>query len=460
MAKYRDRFITGGVEHGLSKKLAIDVFELIERFAGYGFNKAHSAAYAVIAAQTAYLKANHHVEFMAALLSSEIGNTDKIVSNVAECRRARIPVLPPDANRSRLEFSVEPQADGSAAVRFGLGAVKNAGESAVRAIVAARDNRADAAFASLEAMCEAIDWSIISRRVLESLAKCGALDCFGPRSRVLAALPAAIAAGQRNQKAIAKGQIGLFDLGDLPAPIPGGTGLPPAPELPQRDLLTWEKELLGLYMSAHPLSDVLATQPRSSGSGRLLDIEGILQRTAGDKVRLIAMVVNARRIGTKKGRTMAIVELEDLTGSIELVAFPDTFERTNELWASDAILLIEAKLDRRGESFQLICETATAELPIEGVQAPPRRTIRLRLPVSKDVWADIQVMHRLDAVFQRHEGEDRLILQLPGRDSRLLQLRCGGRHLNWSQLLEAELTEILGPGQVELYQPELEAVAS
>lgn len=460
MAKYRDRFISGGIEHGLPKKLALDIFELIERFAGYGFNKAHSAAYAVIAAQTAYLKANHHVEFMAALLSSEIGNSEKIVSNVAECRRAGIPVLPPDVNRSTLQFGVEARGEGPPAVRFGLGAVKNAGEGAVRAIVAARAEQADDTFASLDSLCDAVDWTVVSRRVLESLAKCGALDCFGSRSRVLAALEPAIASGQRKQKASAKGQIGLFDVGGAVAAATSVVRLPAAPELPPRDLLTWEKELLGLYMSAHPLTDVLAAQQANPAIGRLLEIGGIRERAPGEKVRFIAMVVNARRITTKQGRTMAIVELEDLTGGMELVAFPDTYERTADLWQSDAIVLIEAKLDRRGESLQLICETATSELPACEPVPRPRRTVHVHLPATTDPWADVQVMHRLDAVFRRHEGEDHLVLHLPRRGAPAIALRSRGRCLDWSPLLEAELGEALAGGRVEVDEPRLVVLAS
>lgn len=460
MAKYRDRFVSGGVEHGLDKKLAGDIFDLIERFAGYGFNKAHSAAYAVIAAQTAYLKANHHVEFMAALLSSEIGNTDKIVSNAAECRRAMIPLLPPDVNRSGLEFSVEQLEDGQKAVRFGLGAVKNAGEGAIRAILAARTDQPNGEFASLDAMCDEIDWSSVNRRVLDSLAKCGALDCFGPRPDVLGALESAIAAGQRKQKASAKGQIGLFDFGgDAPAAA-GPVVLPKGPDIPQRDLLAWEKELLGLYMSDHPLSDVLARMPRDPRQGRLSQLGDLAERTPGEKVRLVAMVVNARRIPTKNGRTMAILELEDLTGTMELVAFPDTYERTTELWVNDAILLIEAKLDRRGEALQLICETATNELPAGGPAPAHRRTVTVRLPRTSDVYADIQVMHRLDSVFQRHEGDDLVILRLPRGRGPDVFLRCDMRSLEWSQLLAAELAEVLGPDAVRVDEPALLELAS
>ena len=460
MAKYRDRFIAGGVDHGLTKKTAGDIFDMIERFAGYGFNKAHSAAYAVIAAQTAYLKANHHVEFMAALLSTEIGNTEKIISNAAECRRAGIPILPPDINRSDLEFSVESLPDGGKAVRFGLGAVKNAGESAVRAILAARAAQPNGVFASLDALCEEVDWSAVNRRVLESMAKCGALDCFGPRSRVIAALERCIAAGQRKQKASAKGQIGLFDVGSIQVETTESSELPPAPDLPTKELLTWEKELLGLYMSSHPLAGVVEQLTRNRSLGHLSQISDLAGRTPGEKVRLVGMVTAVRRVTTKSNRTMAIAEVEDLTGKIELVAFPDTFERTGEQLVADAILLIEAKLDRRNETLQLICETASTDLPAAPVASVPTRTVHVMLPVSPDVWADIQVMHRLDTVFRRHDGDDQVILHLPVGPGREVLLRPRGRLVAWGPLLEAELREVLGAERIDVDDALLDALAS
>jgi DNA polymerase-3 subunit alpha len=173
------------------------------------------------------------------------------------------------------------------------------------------------------------------------------------------------------------------------------------------------------------------------------------------------MVVNSRRIATKNGRTMAIVELEDLTGSMELVAFPDTYERTSEIWVADAIVLVEAKLDRRGEALQLICEAATTELPVTPSAVPDsRRTLQIRLPMTADVWADIQIMHRLDAIFRRHEGDDLVVLRLPGPDRRDAWLRCRRRGLEWTPLLAAELTEALGPDRVTVVEGKVLELAS
>ena len=187
MVKYRDRFVDGCATNDIDKKLALDIFEMMERFAGYGFVKSHSAAYGVITAQTAYLKANFPVEFMAALMSTEMGSTEKTVFNVVECRRAGIALLPPDANESLLDFSVE-QHDGKSAIRFGLGAVKNVGVGAVESIIEARSDAPEGRFASLEAFCDAVDWTAVNKRVMECLAKVGALNCFGERAAILASL--------------------------------------------------------------------------------------------------------------------------------------------------------------------------------------------------------------------------------------------------------------------------------
>ncbi len=454
MAKYRDRFVAGCTGRGIAKDLSRDIFDMIERFAGYGFNKAHSAAYAVIAAQTAYLKANHPVEFMAALLSADIGNSEKLVPSVVECRRAGIAVLPPDVNRSDLEFDVEARDDGAQAVRFGLAAVKNVGEGAVRAILAARAKQEGSAFDSLDGFCDAVDWSVVNRRVAESLAKCGALDAFGPRPQLLAALDGAIDAAQRRQKASARGQIALF--GDTAAP--SGPALAPAPVGPSphpgapvdRELLAWEKELLGFYVSAHPLQSVIGSAP-ANGNGRS-QIVDLAARPPGGMVKLVAMICGVRRVTTKTNRTMAILQLEDLTGTIELVAFPDCYERHASLWQEDAILEIDAKLELRGEGLQLVCERASGEVAAP-VASVPRRLIRVRLPASADVWTDIEVMQRIDAALRRFDGDEALVLHVPRADGSEAVLSSRSRLVEWGDDLRLELEQIVGVGRISVEAP-------
>lgn len=447
MAKYRDRFVDGAAEKGIARGLSGDIFDLIERFAGYGFNKAHSAAYAVIAAQTAYLKANYPVEFMAALLSSEIGNTDKLVSNAAECRRAGIPVLPPDINRSGLEFTVEADGHGVPGVRWGLSAVKNAGENAVRSIIAARAELPDGAFANLDEFCEEVDWTTVNKRVVESLAKCGALDTFGPRGSVIAALETVVSAGQKRQKASSRGQISLFGAGE--SERVAATPLPPA-TVTGRELLTWEKELLGLYMSDHPLGHVFGPgSPMPRGITPVIDLD---QRVGTGPAKVVVMVTSIRRITTKSNRTMAIAEVEDLTGSVELVLFPESYDRFGAAIVPDAILEITAKVERRNEALQLVCESIANEISLPAAPSAPVRTVHVRLAASSDQWQDVSLMNRVAAALREFDGDDVLVLHVP-TERGLVSLRSRSRKVHWCDELTAVLADIPGVAAVSLEDP-------
>ncbi len=441
MAKYRDRFVSGCGERAIGKRLATDVFAMIERFAGYGFPKAHSAAYAVIAAQTAYLKANHPVEFMAALLSSELGNTDRIVSLLAECRRAGIPVLPPCINRSQVEFGVEPQADSTAAVRFGLAAVKNVGETAVRTIVEQRGGEQSRAFSNLGAFCDAVDWSVVNRRAVESLAKAGAFDDIGARRVVIDSLEGAIAAAQKRQRATARGQMDLFGVAapDVqlaePAPSPS--------QASSREMLEWEKELLGTYMSDHPLTEVYRAALASPNGQSVCEVAQLDARSVGSSVRLLAMVASVRRIVTKSNRTMAVAVLEDLSGRVEMVLFPDAFDRFSDMVNEGAILDFRGRLDRRHESLQIICESVVRDLPVASNEVLPD-TIVVRFGVGSDSWAEIRTMQQVDEILKRHEGSCPVVVEIPVDRDSLRHLKSGNRCVEWSSQLESELRAVRG----------------
>ena len=425
---------------------------MIERFAGYGFNKAHSAAYAVIAAQTAYMKANHPVEFMAALLSTEIGNTDKIVFNAVECKKSSIEVLPPDINRSDWEFEVEETSPGTFAVRFGLGAVKNAGEGAIRSIVAARRALPNQTFSDLDHFCDAIDWKVINRRAVESLAKCGALDCLGTRSAILTRLEPAIVAAQARQKASAKGQIGMFDIvGSGSAMLTAPTTQPvDAPAIPSSQLLAWEKELLGVYLSDHPLSEII-------GSGQIRGNTLIVElpdRTPGSKVKIVGMVAGIRRITTRTNRTMAIVDLEDLTGNIELVMFPDCYDQHGEVLESGAILEVTAKLELRNEQLQLVCESATDQLTMAEAKPTSSRTVHVRLRTTGNYWDDVGIMNDVIAILRRHEGDDDVHVYLPVAGDWVV-FRSRSYRVDWNDVLAAELKRQLGSEHVRFEERRL-----
>jgi DNA polymerase III subunit alpha len=441
MAKYRDRFVSGCQERGIEKRLAVDIFAMIERFAGYGFNKAHSAAYAVIAAQTAYLKAHFPVEFMAALLSAEIGNADRIVSLMAECRRAGILVLPPNINRSGLEFGVESTEQGEAAVRFGLAAVKNVGEAAVRSILARRAEQRDGVFASLSALCEAIDWSTTNKRAVESLAKAGALDDLGSRGTVLGALEGAIQSAQKRQRASAKGQMDLFGNAieeSAPAYVET-TG-----SATSREMLEWEKELLGIYMSDHPLTEVWKAARRTAEASVYSEIAQFEQRTLGNQVRLLAMVANVRRITTKANRTMAVAVCEDLSGRVDVVLFPDSFERFGAELADGAILDIRGKLERRGEAFQVVCEALTADLPVAREPEIEPDVVVIRLGRGLDHWSEVRSMQRIDEILQHYEGPQPIVFEVSAGGAAYRHLRSRSRRVEWSAGLQRDLMAVSG----------------
>ena len=458
MAKYRDRFVSGCTERGIAKRLGNDIFAMIERFAGYGFPKAHSAAYAVIAAQTAYLKANHPVEFMAALLSSELGNTDRIVSLLAECRRAGITVLPPSINASAVEFGVEQREGAAAAVRFGLAAVKNVGEAAVGMIVERRSAEPECRFSSLGSLCEALDWSAVNRRALESLAKAGALDELGDRGAIVNSLEAVIGAAQMRQRASARGQMGLFG-GEAASQALADPPLAPSTAT-AREILEWEKELLGTYMSDHPLAEVLRNALGIPGAQPVCEAGQLESRAVGTAVRLLAMVASVRRIVTKANRTMAVAVFEDLSGRVDVVLFPEAFERHGESVKEGAILDVRGRVDRRGEAIQIVCESIVTDLPVALVGEEEPDTIVIRFEAGDDQWTEIRCMQEVDQILQRHEGSSPVVIEIPEAPNPVRRLRSRSRRVTWSESLEAELRAVRGVVCADVLSVDLARLAS
>ncbi|MGH2616286.1 MAG: DNA polymerase III subunit alpha [Thermomicrobiales bacterium] len=457
MVKYRGRFVTGCTERGIGKRLAADIFAMIERFAGYGFPKAHSAAYAVIAAQTAYLKANFPIEFMAALLSSELGNTDRIVALLAECRRAEITVLPPCINKSGVEFGVEELDGQTAAVRFGLAAVKNVGESAVQSIVQRRLDEPGQTFESLSALCDAIDWAALNRRAIESLAKAGAMDGLGDRGGILATLESAIAAAQKRQRAAARGQMDLFGGSQADRSVPARIE---DSDVNPRQLLEWEKELLGTYLSDHPLSDILKELMKTSEGATVCEAAQLETRGVGTQVRMLAMLASVRRITTKSNRSMAVAVLEDLSGRVDLVLFPDVCDRFGGELNEGAILDVRGRLDRRGESLQIICESIASDLPGPKEQEAEPDAVLVRFGVAADSWAEIRSMQQVDEILQRYEGANPVIVEVPmGRDG-ARQMRSRNRQVEWSSELAAELRAVSGVVAAEIFLADSVRLAS
>jgi DNA polymerase III subunit alpha len=372
-----------------------------------------------------------------------MGNTEKTVFNVAECRRASITVLAPDIKKSSVEFGVEHAEDGKQAVRFGLGAVKNVGVGAVGGIVAKRAAQDGAAFSTLDAFCDAVDWSSTNKRVVESLTKAGALDTFGERAAVLAGLERCVASAQQRQKAAARGQMDLFGMVANASMAEATSSLPDVPAADNKQILEWEKELLGLYLSSHPLISIVGNGVPNG----FVQIVDVAERSVNERVKLIGMVTGVRRITTRTNRTMAIVEFEDLTGTIETVAFPDTFEQCSDQLEPDAILALNGKIDERGDNRQLIIESVTSSLPEFRIKPKHRPTVLIELPRTGDYWADVAVMQRVDDVLRRHEGEADVVLLVPGKNG-LRRLRSRSRQVYWSPEVVDALHEIVGEGKV------------
>jgi DNA polymerase-3 subunit alpha len=239
--------------------------------------------------------------------------------------------------------------------------------------------------------------------------------------------------------------MGLFELGATAAGTPRALAKVDAPEVPRRQLLAWEKELIGTFLSDHPLNE-LFDGGAPGGFAQIVELE---HRASGASIRMIGLVTSVRRVSTRTNRTMAIVELEDLTGTIDLVAFPDCYDRFATLFEVDTILEIVAKVDRRGDQLQLICESASCDISLKPKVSRPRRALHLQLPFSHDVWNDIRVMQSIDEILKRYEGDDSVIIHLQTTDQPIV-LRSRSRLIEWSDALVGELGGILGPGGVEL----------
>ncbi len=327
MAEERGKFVAGAEKtNGIGEKLANQIFEKIEMFAGYGFNKSHSACYGHISYWTAWLKANHPVEFMAALLSNEIHNTDKISVFVSECHRMGIEILPPDLNASRLRFTPEIMLNGNKGIRYGLAAIKNCGEGAMAAAIAERD--ANGKFASLEDFSTRLDSKVVNKRILENLVKAGALDWTGEtRAGMFGRLEQVVASASSSQKDKASGQVSLFDAMEFAAPpqsAKSSANETPVQEWSKDDRLAHEKELLGFYVTGHPL-DKFRGVIDSDRYQRLGLIEDLQIENPRDRFPFAGMVRSLEAKTTKTGKPFGVLILEDFTGSAEIMLWGETF---------------------------------------------------------------------------------------------------------------------------------------
>jgi len=349
MKKQKEKFIEGCVKNGLMRGKAEDIFNLIEPFAGYGFNKAHAACYATIAYETAYLKANYPVEFMTAVLTAESrANTgpardEKIASMVAECRRTGLTLLPPDINKSDVEFTIE-----EGKIRFGLSAVKNVGTAAIESILAARKV---GRFVSLSDVVSRVDTSKVNKKTFESLIKTGSMDAFGTRASMMEGFVQLLEQSHKHKKDIASGQVGLF--AEHEAHHVFSDTLPDIAEFTQPELLSFEKELLGFYLTTHPLEP----HKKALAAKSFTQISQLSSGRIGERVAIAGIIVNIKKIVTKAGNhEMAFARVEDLTGMIEVVVFPRIYAATSDLWKTDKVVELTGKVDQKDERLTILVD--------------------------------------------------------------------------------------------------------
>ncbi len=409
MADHRLRFIEGAKKVGVDTKAARKLFMLIEKFGGYGFNKSHSAAYAMIAYQTAYLKAHYPVQFMAALLTQDMGNQDKTIKNIAECRGMGIEILPPDINESQADFSVV-----GGKIRFGLAAVKNVGMKAVESIIEERDRHGP--FRDLLGFSKGVEGSKVNRRVLEGLIQCGAFDFMGVyRSRLFAGLDDVFKFCGANRD---PNQLNMFNSLDL---TNGGSGgaleLPDIAEWDEKERLARERESLGFYITGHPL-DGFSTEIERVATCAVQDLPGQKDKS---QVKVAGLVEGLKVKRTRRGDKMALFNLEDLTGSIEVILFPEVFNRSLPLLTSDRPLLVNGNIETGDNSAKIIAQEIVT---LDSIRQKDIRAVELRL---KEERISREVLKALRDIVFRYPGECGLLFNVDMSDGKAVAISAHDR---------------------------------
>ncbi len=449
-------FIKGCIENGLTREKAEELFEIIRRFGGYGFNKAHSSRYAIVAYQTAYLKRYYPVEFMAALLTFEMGNSDKVVEYITEARRMGIEVKPPDINASGNDFTVVYEEDNEKGIiRFGLAAVKGVGAKAVEAIIEAREKKGK--FKSIFDFCQRVDLRSVNRAVIEALIKCGAFDSTGNKRKAMCdALERAIEFASQVQKDAQAGQLSFFETFEEQADE--DTEELPEEEWSESELLTFEKQTLGFYVSSHPLAqfDELLKQYATTDTAHLAELNDGDEIIIGGLIEKVRFVNVKARNGKSNGkgngnngqsqmRKMAIATLEDLSGKVELVIFPDDYERLAETIQIDILVFVRGRVDRRREEPSV---RVTDIYPIE--QGPEQLSSDCIIQLNA-IGLDTSVIEKLSEISKRHRGHCKLMFSIKTSDGHIVTVRAADNFCikPSSQFIE-EINSLLGPGHIKL----------
>ena len=462
MKKEEKNFIARADKKGVPREIAKEVFTLIKPFAGYAFNKAHSVSYALIAYRTAYLKANYPIEYMTAFLNTYWDNMDKVRSGVAECRRLGIQVLPPDVNTSQAEFAIG-KGNGKA-IYFGLSAIKNVGASPVSYILSARDQ--GVAFKSIEDFCHRTDLRNINKKVLESLIKTGAFDSLGNRKALLESIDKIVSLAQTEQRMKESGQVGMFDLWSQSSPDGVTKHLILAPEQTGEDVsikqkLEWERELLGVYFSQHPLDSL----PSKLSSIVTVSCGEIDADMANEIVTIGGMIVSARQAYTKDRHPFIVATVEDLVSSMEVTIWPRVYDNTKDLWQEGNIVIVKGIVKIRDGRAELNCLEAQQYQPHAlrqisgGVDEghpfgllPPnivsngegeQRRLIINICQTDETEKDIERLQKVMEILKNYPGRDEVFLVIITRED-TINLEIPHLTVNYCPEMSSELSNIVG----------------
>ena len=440
MAAQRERFVTGSVQRGFPQKKIEKIFDLMAQFAGYGFNKSHSAAYALLAYQTAYLKTHYPVEFMAALLTSVTGNTDDVVKYINECREMGIAVEPPDINVSDANFTPHGQA-----IRFGLAAVKNVGHNAIESIVAAR--KETGCFTSLYEFCEKVDLRLLNKRVLESLIKSGAMDSLGRRAQLMAVLDKAVDHAEKMQRDAESGQHGLFGVFQQGELRPEETKLPNVPDWDEHTRLANEKEILGFFITGHPLEKYREKLEdlRALSTAEL----GAMKSSTGkdESLTTAGLIVNLRVLKSKKGEFYAQATLEDLSGSIDMLVFPEAYRKLQEKLKGLADVPVLVRGGVRIEEGANPKLTINDILSLDEVKVPLPKSLRIRIPLEN---ASSDTVDELHLLFSQRKGEAKVLFDVERQGDFMVVMEAEGYNVLPDRAFIGRVEELCGRGAVRV----------
>ena len=438
MAAQRQRFVEGAAQRKFPPKKIEKIFDLMAQFAGYGFNKSHSAAYALLAYHTAYLKTHYPVEFMAALLTSVTGSTDDVVKYINECREMGIAVEAPDINVSDANFTPHGEA-----IRFGLAAVKNVGGNAIESIVIARKQLGR--FKSIYEFCENVDLRLLNKRVLESLIKSGAMDSLGRRAQLMAVLDRAMERAQKAQRDVESGQHGLFGVFQQEESESNNDKLPHIPDWDEQTRLAAEKEILGFFITGHPLEkfkDKLADLQAL----RIDEIAAMTRSTGKDEtIATAGIIANVRVQKSKRGEFYAQATLEDMSGSIDMIVFPEAYKRLGEKVKLEVPVLVRAGVRIEEGANPKI--TAAEIMPLEDARVPLPRAIRIRVPLETAAESTVDHLHTL---FHECKGEARVLFDVERTGDFMVVMEAEGYNVLPDRNFIARVEQLCGRGSVRV----------